>query len=182
MGALADPFRPHHPETPISSRARWTRGPRRLIAWALAAVAATTACGGGEKALAPADAALVGTWTLVAFNDRPLPTDLPLGPNSGIFARSELREGSLVLRPDWTWVRTERRRGYRADGSVIEPDAVRTDVGEFTASGASLTFSTDFGPGVGVKNRGEATVAGTRLTYVDRLDPAPAPRYAYEKR
>jgi hypothetical protein len=88
----------------------------------------------------------------------------------------------LVLRPDRTWGRTERRRGYRADGSVIEPDAVLTDVGGFTVRGASLTFSTDFGPGVGVKDRGEATVAGTRLTYVDGLDPAPAPRYTYEKR
>jgi hypothetical protein len=48
--------------------------------------------------------------------------------------------------------------------------------------GARLTFATDFGPGVGVKDRGEATVAGPRLTYVDGLAPAPAPRYTYEKR
>ena len=164
----------------MSSRAPRARGPRRLIACALAAIAG--ACGGGETALAPGDAPPVGTWTLVAFNDRPLPTDLPLGPNSGTLARSELREGTLVLRPDRTWARTERRRGYRADGSIIEPDAVRTDVGAFTVSGASLTFSTDFGPGVGVKSRGEATLSGIRLTYVDGLDPAPALRYTYEKR
>jgi hypothetical protein len=107
------------------------------------------------------------------LNDRPLPTDLIAGSAS----RLEIREGTLTLRPDGTFARIELERGYRADGAVSGPDTPRPSVGRFAVRGGAITFSQDFGPGLGWVTTGTATLTGARLVSRENFGT-----FAYEKR
>lgn len=89
---------------------RSTRIPILGPVLALAAIALSTGC---DKAAAPSNAALPGTYTLVALNDRPLPAVLHPGPTGS----TNMPEGTITLREDRTYVQTTLRRSYRADGS-----------------------------------------------------------------
>jgi hypothetical protein len=160
---------------------------RRGRAGALAGLvlaAATAGCGGGDEAAGPVDAALLGAYSLVALNDRPLPAVLYPGPTSS----THVVAGTLDLRGDRTFVLTEVLRAYRADGSpVAGTDAADTTRGTFSGGGAALTFRVDYGPGIGVLDVGTATVTGTRIAYTDRFSASPGPSpvytiYTYEKR
>jgi hypothetical protein len=148
------------------------------------AAAAAAGCGGGAKAAGPVDAALLGSYALVALNDRPLPAVLYPGATRS----THVVEGALTLRGDRAYVLTQVLRAYRADGSpVAGTDAADTARGTFTGGGAALTFRGDFGPGIGVLDVGTATVTGARMAYTDRFSGGGGPNpvyavYAYEKR
>ena len=155
----------------------------RTRALALAAAALLSAgCGGGDAAAGPVDAALLGTYALVALNDRPLPAVLYPGPTSS----TTVVEGTLTLRGDRTYVRTEVLRSYRADGSAVAgTDGGGTTRGIFRVRGATVTFAEEFGPGLGLITVATAEVGAGRLAYEDEFSGAtPSTRnvFTYEKR
>ena len=164
---------------------RSTRGSilgRALVrALALAAVASSAGCGGGDKAVGPVDAALVGTYTLVALNGQPLPAVLYPGPTRS----TNVVESTLTLRGDRTYVRTEARRAYRADGSAVAgTDHGDTTQGTFRVRGATVTFAAEFGPGIGVLTIATAEASAGRLAYVDEFSGTNASTrnvFTYEK-
>jgi len=137
-----------------------TRPARAAAAAVILAAVLLGACG-GRDATGPGDAALLGTWSLVAFHERPLPAEI----TPGSVSRSEFREGTLVLRSDRTFARSETLRRYGSNGAVAGPDTLHTLEGRFTGRGSGVTFTVDFGRGLGWMEFGTATVSGTRLVY-----------------
>jgi hypothetical protein len=139
--------------------------------------AAAGGCRGGDEATGPVDAALLGTYALVALNERPLPAAFLLSPPPS----RHLVEGTLTLRGDRTFVHTEVTRSYRADGSAVPgSEGTHTTEGTVTRRGAALTFSQDWGNALGRQTVGTATVTGTRLVYTNRFIGSDV--YTYEKR
>ena len=153
-------------------------GTRTLV---LALAALSAGCGGGDKAAGPVDAALVGTYALVALNDRPLPAVLYPGRSLS----AAVVDGAITLRGDRTYVQTELRRDYRADGSTVAgSDHALTSRGTFTQRGSALAFTVDAGGSpIGPLDGGTATIAGARLTYLEpHVAGVSSPVYTYEKR
>jgi hypothetical protein len=179
---MVGPFSRSQRRTRTRADHRWATLRRTARAFGvLVFSAAAGACRGGDEATGPADApvdaALLGTYALVALNERPLPAAFLLAPPPS----HHVVEGTLTLRGDRTFVQTEVTRFYRADGSAVPgSEGTSTAEGRVTGRGAALTFSQDWGNALGRQTVGTATVTGTRLVYTDRFISSDV--YTYEKR
>jgi hypothetical protein len=175
---MVAPFSRSQRRTRTRADHRWAALRRTARAFGVLALsAAAGGCRRGDEATGPVDAALLGTYALVALNQRPLPAASFPGPPPS----RHLVEGTLTLRGDRTFVHTEVTRSYRADGSAVPgSEGTHTTEGTVTRRGEALTFSQDWGNAIGRQTVGTATVIGTRLVYTDRFISSNV--YTYEKR